>query len=513
MPRWLSALIRRTRRAPKTPPPLPAPRAPAPSPSPVGANLLLMSDLHLGEGCKDHSRIEYLKRSNSLDDELCRFLDHHTHHRLNERPWRLILAGDLLDFLQVTIVPQGADEQARRFGLGTTEAESTWKMARLMERHRPAFVYLAAFIGAGNQVDIVQGNHDEELFWPEVQRTLVEGLKQIYFGGEAAPEGGPEAFEDRVRFHPWCLHIPKVLYVEHGHRFDPYCATPPQLCPLRPGDEAELVQPLSGLAIRYFANLERGFSTHDKEHWGLREYSAYYRSKGWGHLIDVWHRYTHFIRETVTYYRDHGSHSSDAALAGHALAMELVAAEEQIDKTDLEAIDALGAASVIQDAFGIYAGVGMAEWTAIIGTLLVGLILLLTSAPWWLELAIFAAAAAAGVNWVRYARGRFPLKAPIFLNNAAEAIGARLKVAVVAMGHTHKPLRRRQAFDHRAFYVNTGSFLPSHGHGHVHGPDEPCTCATTFVSIEHVGPHDRPDPQLQRWCNVQHRPAPFKIPR
>ncbi|MFN3197971.1 MAG: hypothetical protein ACE366_06070 [Bradymonadia bacterium] len=507
----ISGFFRRAPQGEEEPPSEPAPNDEPLPPATEGVNLLLISDLHLGEACKDHSRIEYLKRSATLDEDLCRFLEHHTHNRLDGRPWRLVLAGDLLDFLQVTIVPTGASDEARRFGLGTTEEESAWKLSRLMERHRRAFVYLAGFVGAGHQLDIIQGNHDEELFWPKVQETLVAGLKQIYFGGEDTAEVTPEDFESRVRFHPWCLHIPGVLYVEHGHRYDPYCATPPQLCPLRPGDERELTQPLSGLAIRYFANLERGFQTHDKEHWGLREYSAYYRSRGWGHLIDVWHRYVHFLKQAHQYYRDHGSLSSEAAHAQHQAALVEVAEAEQITLADLQALDTLGAPSVTSDAFGLYAGVGMAEWTAISGALFVALLMLLTPWSWWVELGLIGAGIFAGVRWVRYARGRFPLAAPIYLSDAAEQIGARLKVPVVAMGHTHKPLRRRQAFDHRAFYVNTGSFLAPHGPHH--GPTEPCTCRTTFVVIPHAGAHDRPSPKLYRWCVVNQKPAPFKVKR
>jgi len=248
--------------------------SPAPTPSdPVeGENILLISDLHLGEACKDHSRLEYLKRAGELDEHICQFLDYYRDERIEGRPWRLIMGGDLLDFLQVTMTPEGVDEETAFFGLGTREADSAWKLARLMERHRRVFIYLADFIAAGHHVELIQGNHDEELFWPAVRTALVKGLTRICFGEENRPDLDPETFANRIHFNSWFYHRPGLIYVEHGHRFDDFCATPPQLCPLRPQEEEELTLPLSALAIRYFANTVPGFKTHDKEHWRFPDY-------------------------------------------------------------------------------------------------------------------------------------------------------------------------------------------------------------------------------------------------
>ncbi len=479
------------------------------APRPIeGENLLFVSDVHLGEGCKEHSRIEYMKRAAELDAHLCGFLDHFTHHRLDGLPWRLVMGGDLVDFLQVTMVPQGTEGDARRFGLGTREEESAWKLRRLVERHRAVFLYLAAFIGAGNRVEIIQGNHDEELFWPAVRAALLQCLVELYFGDEGHADESPDDFTARIHFNPWFYYRPGLLYVEHGHRFDTFCATPPQLCPLRPQDEAELVQPISALAIRYFANLERGFKTHDKEHWGLGDYFRYYRSRGWGHVFDVVGRYLGLVTRATSYHLEHGRHASEQAAEAHARRVAELAELNGLEVETLRRLEALGAPTVTALPFGLFTVLGMAEWSAIAGFLGALAVALITDLGWVPDLLLCGGAAALGLAWVRFARRRFPTDIKRKLDVAADALHAVLDVPVVVLGHSHRPVRRRMRADHRAFYCNTGSFLATEGPPHA--ADAPCTCRCTFVTLPRVGPHARPTPTLRRWCTVRRAPAPFE---
>lgn len=477
-------------------------------PRPIeGENLLLVSDLHLGEACKEHSRIEYLKRGSDLDRHFCGFLEYHARERRDGRPWRLVLGGDLFDFLQITIVPEGASEEAQRFGLGTREDESAWKLERLMERHHRVFVYLADFIGAGNRVEVIQGNHDEELFWPKVREKLVRGLVDLYFGGEAHGGDDPVAFAERIHFNSWFYYQPGLLYAEHGHRFDEYCATPPQLCPLRPQDEEQLAEPLAALAIRYFANLERGFKTHDKEHWGIRDYVRYYRSRGRGAALDVVRRYLGLIARSISYHLEHGRFESERARGEHERRVAEIVADGVLDRPTVEALDQLGASPVTSSRFGLYTMLGLAEWTGGLAIIFAFVLTLLTSWGLVADVLVLGAAAAAAVGWSRYARGRFPTDIRRKLDQKARRISELLGVPVVAMGHCHAPARRRMAHDHRAFYVNTGSFLATERPRH--GPGEPCRCTTTFVVLPHAGRYDRPRPETQRWCTVAEVPVPF----
>lgn len=478
-------------------------------PRPIeGENLLIITDLHLGEACKEHSRIEYLKRAADLDAHICGFLDHFARNRPDDRPWRLILGGDLLDFLQVTMTPPGTEGEKAVYGLGTREDESVWKLRRLMERHRDFFVFLADFVGAGHRIEIVQGNHDEELFWPAVRQALVEGLVHLYFGDEGQPAQTPAAFADRIHFNPWFYYQPGLIYFEHGHRFDDYCTTPPQLCPLRPQAEDELTSPLSYLAIRYFANRQPGFQTHDKEHWGVREYYGYFRTLGLSRALRSLTLYRDLLGRVVGYHLDHGRFESEEARAAHERRLAELAEREGLDAGTISRLEALGAQSIMARPLGLFTMMGMGEWSAVLAVLIALVVALSTDWPVIVDLALLIGVAALGVAAVRGLRRRYPRDIKAKLDRAATAIGALLAVPVVAMGHSHRPVRRRMAHDHRAFYLNTGSFL-AHDHA-AHAPDEPCCCPTTFVVINQTGPYRRPNPVLQRWCTVADRPAPFK---
>lgn len=473
-----------------------------------GEDLLLVSDLHVGEACKEHSRIDYLKHSEQYDGHICDLLDHYTQYRPNDRPWRLILAGDLLDFLQVTVVPAGATPRERRYGLGTREEESVWKLRRLMERHRRVFVYLAAFIGAGNRVELVQGNHDEELFWPEVRSALVEGLVDLYFGGEAVDGLDQQNFRDRVHFNSWFYYQPDLIYVEHGHRFDEFCVTPPQLCPLRPEDESELTLPMSALAIRYFSNLERGFTTHDKEHWRIPDYVRFYRQRGgvFKKAIEVLKRYFKLIGRTFAYHLEHGRTESEPATEQHRARLAELAEQGDLDGAQLEALEALSAQSVMTDPLGIYGILGLAEMSGVAAMLLMLLIVLLTSWGWAVDLLLLGLVGAGAYAWARFVRGRFPTDIRRKLDEKAEAISRIVQVPVVAMGHCHRAKRQRMAHNHRYFYVNTGNFIAPETPRHA--PGMPCTCPTTFVEL-HLPGVKAATPIMRRWCCIDRQPAPF----
>lgn len=500
----LRRLLGRARR--RDPVELPEDEAPRPI---EGENLLLISDLHLGEACKEHSRIEYLKRAAELDGHVCDFLEYHTRHRPGGLPWRLVLGGDLLDFLVVTMVPPGTGGEAALYGLGNREDESVWKLRRLMERHRDFFVFLAAFVGAGHRLEIIQGNHDEELFWPAVRAALVEGLIDLFFGDEGHPDETPESFAERIRFNPWFYYQPGLIYIEHGHRFDDFCATPPQLCPLKPQAEDELTQPLSYLAIRYFANRQVGFRTHDKEHWGLREYYAYFRTLGLRRALDSLKFYGQLLARVARYHLEHGRFESPVAAEAHDKRRAELGRRVGLDDATLARLESLGARSIMGRPLGLWTMMGMVEWSAMLTWLAALIVALATDWGWPIDLALLAAVGSLGVFAVKRLRARYPRDIKAKLDHAASAIGALLDVPVVAMGHSHRPVRRRMAHDHRAWFVNTGSFL-AHEHA-AHQRGEVCRCPTTFVVMTRPDDYTRPVPRLKRWCTVTGRPEPFDL--
>src|SRR5690349_1842233 len=122
------------------------------------ANLLIISDLHLGDDLRPG--VGFLRHIVRLERELEAFLTHYTSHRMGDRPWRLVVNGDMVDFLGICLLP-GKDASGKdaarpdeaEYGLGTHPTAARAKMVRVLERHAGVFRALAGFVAAGNDVE------------------------------------------------------------------------------------------------------------------------------------------------------------------------------------------------------------------------------------------------------------------------------------------------------------------------------------------------------------------------
>jgi hypothetical protein len=102
-------------------------------------------------------------------------------------PTRLVLLGDTFDLVL-----------ADAGGLDAIAAA-----------HPAVFHALGAFIRSGHAVQLVPGNHDIDLLRRPFQRRLRELV------GDAVGDRGVGA---RIDFLPWVVHVPGVLYAEHGQQ-------------------------------------------------------------------------------------------------------------------------------------------------------------------------------------------------------------------------------------------------------------------------------------------------------
>lgn len=172
-------------------------------------DLLIVSDVHLTD------EREPVAGEAHLVPELERFLAAHERHPEPERRWRLIFNGDVFDFLHVRLRPQdqvpfplSAGERAR--GPGTSAEKSVWKLRKILDANERFLAALGRFLASGNEVVMLPGNHDLELYWPEVREEIRNALRP--FAGDAGI--------GRLTFKPWCYYEPGLLYVEHGSQFD-----------------------------------------------------------------------------------------------------------------------------------------------------------------------------------------------------------------------------------------------------------------------------------------------------
>jgi UDP-2,3-diacylglucosamine pyrophosphatase LpxH len=127
----------------------------------------------------------------------------------------LVLNGDIIDFLQIAPFRRGPYREA----IG--------KVQRAAHAHREAIEALGRFVGAGNRLVILPGDHDIELAFWEVQAAftaLVSGgdagaASRVVFPNDAPL--GPH-FQGCPR-GPFAYRLPGV-YVEHGNQLDRWSA-------------------------------------------------------------------------------------------------------------------------------------------------------------------------------------------------------------------------------------------------------------------------------------------------
>ena len=219
-------------------------------------NIVIISDLHLSEGRDPKTRKFNRNEDFFFDEEFDRFLNFlEIDSERRGRKWRLIIAGDMVDFLQITRKPEKHEFKVRRseedYGLGTSPEKTVWKMKVMMNGHWIFFRALGRFISRGNKFTIVTGNHDIEWTVPEVQKAFRDGMKKEYL---------PDGVEDPdvtvlngIEFCPWFYYEPGLIWVEHGHQYDGMNSYDYFLFPYLPNSN-ELMLPGGSFFVRYLFN-------------------------------------------------------------------------------------------------------------------------------------------------------------------------------------------------------------------------------------------------------------------
>jgi UDP-2,3-diacylglucosamine pyrophosphatase LpxH len=251
-------------------------RSPAKSQTSPTAHLLAISDLHLGHDLKRGVKHDPSDLP-ALDRHLGDFLDHYREHREDGLPWRLVIVGDMVDFIAITETPnddelvsfQVTDEE-RLYGLRVEPAKAVWKLSRVVRRHSHFCNRLAAFIARGHEVVIVRGNHDPEWTWPDVQETFRNAI--VHYGSMLAPhESLRRIVGERISFRDWFYLEPGRFYAEHGHFYDEFSVTDELTWPTD-GSAPEIREPVSTLAQRYFANKHTSLDLNNVERWEFLDF-------------------------------------------------------------------------------------------------------------------------------------------------------------------------------------------------------------------------------------------------
>ena len=208
----------------------------------IDFDVVIVSDLHMTAGYDPRTGTFDPNEDFFYDSTFGRFVDHLIARTSTEpRRWRLVLLGDLFDFLQVEVQEEHV--------LGVTSSATTCVKLDIIARGHPGFfAALGRFVAAGNRVEIVIGNHDVELIWPEVQARFKE----------LVVAQTPTEVDSRITFHPWFFYLPGMVYAEHGHQYDAVNAFATVMRPLLPSQPDRIELPLGSFFVLYlFNDIER----------------------------------------------------------------------------------------------------------------------------------------------------------------------------------------------------------------------------------------------------------------
>jgi UDP-2,3-diacylglucosamine pyrophosphatase LpxH len=238
-------------------------------------NYLLLSDVHLGSDLVPHSRPwakeSWLLHEAAIDARLVGLLEHYRQDRDPARPWCLILAGDFVDLVGVSISAESPlrtepTRDERVYGLGSAADHVVQKMRAIAHRHPGVFRAMAEFVAAGNRLVIVRGNHDVELHWHAAQRAFVNSITKH------APHEQREGMRARIEICPWFFVVDGLLYVEHGHEFDAMCSYGDPLMPTCTRDPRRIHATPFSVLLRQVARPTRGLRAAGYQYVGMGEY-------------------------------------------------------------------------------------------------------------------------------------------------------------------------------------------------------------------------------------------------
>ena len=440
-------------------------------------NLLAISDLHLGADLKKGMKPAQFQRPRPIETPLAAFLDHHATHRSNGKPWRLILNGDIVDFVAITLTPEPGEAvpfevrpDEREDGLAPEESKCVWKLQRTFERHPLVFDALARFLQKGNSVHIIRGNHDAEFRWPAVQAEFRRQLSLRCNGME-------KRLARNVVFHDWFYLEPGFFYAEHGHAHDHYSVQSDFFAEHGGAlDQQEMQLPLSSKVLRYFVNryTEQVDLADDVDAWGVKEYLDWVLKAGnplrvaADYFVMVFRVLYPILRQSLKISRAF-ARAADKAIARnvdeHAHVRRMLARFQGTDKQahQLVAIAARPGEQSLFDSMQLF----------YLDRMLLALLCLGCASSMYAAVhGFWQRAGAITLVGILFAAlnallaGKRKTDAHPMLRNAARRVAQVFDVKYIVMGHSHRAVDEQAG--NGARYFNLGSWTGQPGEGFPH---------------------------------------------
>lgn len=431
-------------------------------------SLLILSDVHLGNDLNDVAP-NGERRSARVDADLASLLAHYRATPCRGDRWRLVIAGDFIDFVGMAIrAPSGSvgaepSDEELAHGLGNAADDGRVKLRAVVARHRGVFEALADFVADGHAVTIVHGNHDVEFHWDAVKDDLRALLVDL--AGRAVGERSPrlDGMTSRIEFAPWFYYVGGVAYVEHGHQYDTLCSTEHVMAPMSPRDPRRTMRSFSDVLLRWVVRPTRGVPEYGHHRMGLADYILLAARLGGGGLVRLGLRFAAAVVELFRLRRSYLGETAKALREEHERRMTALAVATRLGIERIRALAALQVPPVTRSIPKILASVlldrlavGVVSTAAIATLVCVG-----RNHVWG-----WGSVAAVAAGWWLVNRHLTAQRRAWFgerLDNdetLAERAGhlARLfPAAFVVMGHTHTPAMIPVA-QGGSTYVNVGSW-------------------------------------------------------
>lgn len=427
-------------------------------------NLLIISDLHLGEDIKS-ANPGYLRHVVKLERELEAFLAHYTVSRIDDRPWRLVINGDMVDFLGICLLPRDGEfapedmtPEDHVYGIGSKPKAARAKMLRVLERHPGVFRALGRFVAAGNKLEIVVGNHDVEFHWPVVQETFRQGVSAL------CAEGEVEAIQANITFHPWFYFEENVAWIEHGHQYDDYCSFDYVLNPVCATDENDIMMNVGAAGLRYVTNqISSGYHA-DQEKWSMWKYVTWTFAQGREGASRITRGFFHFSSRMLGQWRKFSKtpHAFEARRPRHLERLRQLSAQVKLSEETLTAVDELRRKPAITSLAKVL-GVLMLDRLALIAVSMLAMLVFVLSLPWtWAIAAVAGVLTAATLTNRALHKQRADVDPEPKMKLVTETLRKMVRAPFVVFGHTHNPIA--QPLSDGGMYYNTGSWFAPDEH-------------------------------------------------
>jgi UDP-2,3-diacylglucosamine pyrophosphatase LpxH len=432
-------------------------------------NYLVVSDLHLSEAERNPAG-----RFFHFDEDFADFLRHYRLSYVGQRRWRLIIDGDFVEFFQMTEAPDPTERLLRgvtltaadrRFYPGTEWAKSVWKLDRVLRSHPQLLLALGRFLLAGNEIYVLRGNHDVEMYWPQVQEHFRLVLAQ-HHPADTTYLDMKAAIQARLHFLPWFYLDRGLLYVEHGCQYDPFCTNEHNLCPVLPDRPEQIHLPLSAFSMRYFAariamvdpaaienvnSIPRYLSRLVAKHPLLALRLPYY--------------YVEMIGRTVRKVNRGWADAEREVIAREAVVRRELEDQHGLSAATLRTIEDLREAPVLRSLSATIRSFAV----DMVAAGLVAVAALWAAAP-RTRRGRLAAAATSGLmvagltaGWVKRAS---TINDHRNLREIARVIADAVGVRYVVFGHSHQPDAHRLSATEDRWYFNVGTWVPNLQEGH-----------------------------------------------